>query len=120
MQTDRIDIDSVEKFVLESVGSAATTKPADFDRFQTSVKEQFAEGHRWLKEFKEAGGHEIDVIGQSDTMTRQGGAVVVPLDANANAQQIAALLVSGHKNLFDHAAAGACRARAGAGGDRAE
>jgi prepilin-type processing-associated H-X9-DG protein len=97
VQTDRIDIGSIEKFILDSVGSSATTKPADFAQFQTTLHTQFAEMSRWLKEFKEAGGHEIDVIGQSDTMTRQGGAVVVPLDANANGQQIAALLISGHK-----------------------
>jgi prepilin-type processing-associated H-X9-DG protein len=97
VQTDRVDMDLIEQFIFDSLADSATTQPTQIT-FKKDLQKQLGEVTRWLREFKEAGGHEIDAIAQSDTMNLHGPVTLVPLDSNANAQQIAALFYSGHKD----------------------
>ncbi|HEY1686083.1 MAG TPA: hypothetical protein VGG19_15060 [Tepidisphaeraceae bacterium] len=97
VQTDRVDMDRIEQFIFDSLADSAATQPTQIT-FKKDLQKQLGEVTRWLHEFKEAGGHEIDAIAQSDTMNLHGPVALVALDSNANAQQIAALFYSGHKD----------------------
>lgn len=98
LRTDQLDIVKVEQFIKDAVTNKATSKPTDYAQFEKALDEQMGEAARWLREFKEAGGHEIDMVAQADTISRDGPVLIVPLSADTNSQQISALLQTGHKD----------------------
>lgn len=98
VQPSADDIGKIEDFVMQAVGSSATTRPSDFEQFKTLLHDQLGDVRRWLGEFKDAGGSEILLVGQDDTLTRQGPVVIVPTNAQSNTKEISALLSTGHKD----------------------